>query len=427
MKRTRKRRRRLKKGVYIFLILSILCIAGGIWFVKGRKELEENIKNKENKISSYFNKYVITTKETPIYKLKGGKYQKYGTVGKDIELSLKKTKIDSKTKYFKVSSFDEEYYIPYNNLKKIDELSTYSQRYKEYIPFNEDIETKESTSFYDEDNNLVYSFNKSFKLPIIIKDDEKYGVEFNERLLYVKAEDVKKTTEAHNTDKKNASHIGALNYHFFWDDATESPSDCNQIICHSKSSFKKQLDLIKEMNLLTLKMDEVEKYIDGKIRIPNGVVITIDDGYRAGTGIETLNEYKMYATIFLITGSYDPAWVKTEDNKYVEVHSHTDKLHDGGKCPGGQGGGLKCLPEETILNDLKTSREKLGGSTVLCYPFYEYNDYTIKLVKQAGFTMAFAGEGSGDNHIKVGSNKYALPRFVIVTSTSMYELKSYLS
>ena len=38
---------------------------------------------------------------------------------------------------------------------------------------------------------MIYSFNKSYNLPIIIKDTDKYGVEFNNRLLYVKKNDVK--------------------------------------------------------------------------------------------------------------------------------------------------------------------------------------------------------------------------------------------
>ena len=219
-----------------------------------------------------------------------------------------------------------------------------------------------------------------------------------------------------------------MNYHFFWDDDTESANDCNQVICHSKSQFKSHLDLFNEMGLLTITMKEAEMYIDGKVRLPKSVLITIDDGWRTDVAFKLLNEYKMHATLFVITGSYDADGYMTPENKYVELHSHTDKLHDGGKCPGGQGGGLKCLPRDTILNDLKASREKLHGSTVLCYPFYEYNNYTIELAKEAGFTMGFAGESSyADNHFHVGSDKFNLPRFIIVTYTTMYDLKSYLN
>lgn len=58
--------------------------------------------------------------------------------------------------------------------------------------------------------------------------------------------------------------------------------------------------------------------------------------------------------------------------------------------------------------------------------FYEYNDYSIKMLKKAGFTMAFIGESNNsDNLIHVGSNKFKLRRFVIVTHTTINDLNKY--
>ena len=176
--------------------------------------------------------------------------------------------------------------------------------------------------------------------------------------------------------------------------------------------------------MLTLKMNEVEMYIDGKVQLPKSVLITIDDGPKTKIAVDMLTEYKMYATIFLVT-----SWFNEDDyykTDYIELHSHTHNMHDGGHCPGGQGGGIKCLPEEEIQKDLKQSREDLNGSTVFCYPFYEYNDYSIKMLKQAGFTMAFIGESAkSDNLVHVGSDKFKLRRFVIVTYTTLSDLTKY--
>ena len=81
--------------------------------------------------------------------------------------------------------------------------------------------------------------------------------------------------------------------------------------------------------------------------------------------------------------------------------------------PGGQGSPLKCLDKDILLADLKKSREQLNGSTVFCYPFFEYNDYAINVLKEAGFTMAFAG---GRQKIKVGSDKMKLPRYGVINT-----------
>ena len=106
-------------------------------------------------------------------------------------------------------------------------------------------------------------------------------------------------------------------------------------------------------------------------------------------------------------------------------------MHDGGKCPGGQGGAIKCLPKDEILADLKASREALGGSRAFCYPFYEYNSYSEGLLKEAGFTMAFIGEvvaSYGPYKLaEPGGNKMQIPRFVVVDYTTMYEFNRYFS
>ena len=428
--RKKRKKRRLKVKNIVIALLVLAVIGGGIYFIYRYNKIEQKKKetNTLADIKGHYSEYGKVNKEADLYILEGTEYVKNGKIAMGMELTLADMKITKDTKYFMIKDFGEEYYIYYEDISKIDSLEPLFEqdRYKKYIPFNANIVTNKMTHFYDDGDKLLYTINRSFDLPIIIKDTNRYGVEFNNRLLFVKKDDVASVKENHNTDLKNADHIGALNYHFFWDNETESQSKCNQEICHSKSQFKSHLDLITEMNLLTITMKEAEMYIDGKVQLPKSVLITIDDGWRIELGIKMLNEYKMHGTVFLITSAYDPNNYQ-EGNQYVEFHSHTHNMHDGGKCPGGQGGGIKCLPHDTILSDLKASSEKLGGSTVLCYPFYEYNDYAIGIVKEAGYTMAFAGESSyRDNHIKVGSNKYTLPRFVIVTYTTMNDLKAFL-
>ena len=421
-----KRRRKIKKGRLLVAILIVVIVLGGLGYITYDYIKKNNDSLKKEKlikeINNHYNEFVKTNKETSLY---NDNNEEIGVIGKGIELSLDKESVTENTKYFKVTTFGDDYYIKYQDVDKIDELSEINDRYKNYIPFNENIITNDKTSFYDGDDNLVFTFNNSYDLPIIIKDDEKYGIEFNNKLLYVKKDNVKETKKNNNTDKKNSSGVAVLNYHAFYDENNaEEKAACTTEICHSKKQFKSQLDLIKEKEILTLQMNEVEMYIDGKVQLPKSVLITIDDGPKTKIAVDLLTEYKMYATIFLVTSWFDEKeYYKTD---YIELHSHTHNMHDGGKCPGGQGGAIKCLPEEEIQKDLKQSREDLGGSTVFCYPFYEYNDYSIQMLKKAGFTMAFIGESNNsDNLIHVGSDKFRLRRFVIVNYTTLNDLTKY--
>ena len=416
-----------KKNNIFKLLLLILIIVGGLAFLYNKNIKENELKIKENteKILSYYNEFIITNKDTTIYTFDNEKVVKVGFINKGQELVLEKDKKIYNESYFKITNFDKEYYIYYKDVKSIEELSINNDRYKNYILFNENIITKNITEFYDKEGNLIYSFNESFDLPIIIKKEDMYGVEFNNKLLYVKKNDINNLKESDNTDLTNTSGIAVLNYHFFFDDSDkEEVKDCNQSICLSTTKLKTHLDYIKDNKIFTPTMEELEMYIDGYIQLPKSVVLTIDDGWRADIGTKIMNDYQINATVFLITSEIHPSVFK--DN-YIEVHSHGDNLHKGGVCPGGQGGAIKCLDKSKLLSDLKISREKLNNSTVFCYPFYEYNNYSIEVLKEAGFTMAFGGHNeAGNTKIKPGINKYKLPRYVIYNTTTANNIANYI-
>ncbi|MCI8778934.1 MAG: polysaccharide deacetylase family protein [Bacilli bacterium] len=405
--------------------VSIICmgilIVSSLVFLAFKKDFFKYVTEKEQpkEPEIVLSNNVISTEDVILYTKNNDEFIESGKISKDVYLTL-----DGKeNNYFKVTNLDKEYYVKGERLKD-SEIITYDTRYKNYIVFNQNIVTNDKLDLYDENNNLVLSLNGEYSLPIYVKDNNRYGIEFVDRILYVKADSVN-IIDNHNTDAVNTKGIGTLNYHFFYDDGVaEERNDCNQEICASKTQFKEHLDYIKNNNFFTPTMKELEMYIDGKIQLPKSVVITIDDGWRVDLGIKMLEEYQLNATLFVITSWYDPQNFKSP---YLEIHSHSDSMHDGGICPTGQGGGIQCLPKETILNDLKTSSDKIGGSTVFCYPFYEYNDYSISVLQEAGFTLAFAGESShSDNLIKVGSNKYKLPRFVVVDYTTMTDFANYL-
>lgn len=417
-----KNKKRKNNKIIIIISLLLIILVGVIIFIYYSKDSVMPILDNTKEIEKHYNEFVKTNKESILY---NEKKEEIGKIGKDVELTLNNISIDKDTKYFSIKDIDG-YYIKYIDVDKIDKLTDIDQRYKEYIPFNQNIVTNDITNFYDESGNLIYSLKKEFSLPIIIKDTDKYGVEYNNRLLYVNKDDIKEVVDNHNTDKNNSSGIAVLNYHAFYDENDdEARANCNTSICHSKKQFRSHLELIKKMNMLTLKMKEVEMYVDGKVRLPKSVLITIDDGYKAEDGIATLEEYQMYATLFLVTSIYDP---KNFISDYVELHSHSDNLHKTGDCPTGQGGGIQCLDEKTIQEDLKKSREKLNNTTYFCYPFYEYNEYSIKMLKEAGFTMAFIGESTrSDNLVHVGSDKFRLRRFVITNITTINGLTNYFN
>ena len=160
----------------------------------------------------------------------------------------------------------------------------------------------------------------------------------------------------------------------------------------------------------------------GKIRLPKkSVAITIDDGWYVARMITILEKYKMMGTLFLIGSLASPNDYKSS---YLEIHSHSWNMHTIGVCSGTHGGAILCWDNDKIQEDLKKSRESLNNTTVFCFPFYEYNENAINMLKTAGFTMSFVG---GDRSVKVGDDPYTLPRYVLVNYTTMNEFISYVS
>ncbi len=407
----------------LLAIISIFIIALfsiGILYINNRNDENTNSVTKKQE-KKEFGKYVKTIKDATLYKKEGKNYKSFGIIGKNNELELNEKTSDRE--YLNIINSD--YYISYKAIESIEALSETNNRFKQYIPFNENIITDSQTTFTDE-NGLFITYNKSFDLPIIIKEDNSYGVELNNKLYYVNKDNVKEIRENINSTEKKKDKIITLTYHFLYDPETDN---CNQSICQSLEQFESHLKYIKENNYLTLQLSELEMFLDKKINLPyNSLVITIDDGTMFNLkAIDLLEKYEQYATLFVITG-----WVENLEkfsSAYLALESHTDLMHNQYECKGMglQGGGILCKDEEYVLNDLKTSQEKVGGSKYFAYPFFDHNERAIELLKKAGFNMAFVGQYNTNGFSTPGkTDKYKVPRKTIFNSTSMAQFKELL-
>lgn len=219
--------------------------------------------------------------------------------------------------------------------------------------------------------------------------------------------------------------VAVLNYHFFYSDG----ENCGQNICLNTTKFEQQLNYLKNNGYKTLTMNEFVKWIYGEIEIPKkSVLLTIDDG-AMGTGkhngnklIPLLEKYDAHATLFLITGWWD---IDNYRSPNLDIESHTNDMHNEGYCSGViRGARMLCSSYDVALSDLKKSIEITGSNQAFCYPFYVYNNNAIKIVKDAGFKVAFAG---GSYKATRNSNKFAIPRYIIYDNTSLETFINYIS
>ena len=410
-----------KYTVILLVILGILFVsAGSVCSVldyidnKNKQEIKLRQKEQTEDILRHYAPVVKTKEDSFLYSLNNNEYKKVSKIAKDEVVELSDEKITHKTKYFYIPKLDS--YIEYDKVEKADSISK-NERYKRYLPFNENIITDEEVKLY-RDEKLVYELYSSLDTSIIEKSDTGYYIEYNEELLYIDSSDVVKSYEKENSTEQEAKSVPVTVYHFIY---LEGDNTCNEVICHHENQIKEQFGYLKDNNYFTLNTTELSKFIDGKIRLPEkSVLVTIDDGARAWNFVPLLEEYEINATLFLVS-----SWYKTEQYKseYMEIASHTHALHIPGVCQGGQGSPMKCLDKTKLLEDLKVSRETLNGTKAFCFPFYEFNDYAINVLKEAGFEMAFIG---GQRKATKGINKFKIPRITMHRNTTLKEYINYI-
>ena len=415
----KKKKYRVKKRAVALVVFILLVMIGSITaFViyKGKQRRLENERiRKENyikEVTSHFNEVVKSNKDATLYKKVNSNYQVYGTLYKDNTMSIEKEDIDENTKYF--HNEDLDVYIGYSDVDPEKNEIVKDDRYKKYIPFNENIVTDDEYIIYHQDDKKYYKLSESKEYPIIIKMSDKYYFEYQDELVYVMKDDVKETKKATNTKLTPVSSVPVLNYHHIYD---PKEMTCNQSICMTTTRYREHIKWFKDNNILDLTMKEFDMFMNNQVRLPKSVLVTHDDGWLRQNAIKIVDEEKFHATYFLVTSWYLPI-----ESQYMEYHSHSHNMHNQGECKNGQGGGIQCLAESKIQADLKKSREILNDTTYFCYPFYEYNDYSISQLKKAGFTMAFVG---GQRAAKPSDNHYKIPRYVIYSWTTTNNLKQY--
>lgn len=213
----------------------------------------------------------------------------------------------------------------------------------------------------------------------------------------------------------NEEGLPVLMYHFFYDKSKDSGKDGNWI---EISDFEEQMKYLAENDFYFPTWEQVENYIDGKQELPEkSVVITVDDGDPSffELAVPIIQKYKIPTTSFVITYWYGNR--ASDKQEYVSYQSHSYDMHKAGS--NGKGVMLSWNYDK-IKDDILLSRDVLGGADIFCYPFGQYNDLDIKVLKENGYKLAFTTKGG---RVKKGSSKYELPRVRISGNTGMTEFK----
>lgn len=232
-----------------------------------------------------------------------------------------------------------------------------------------------------------------------------------------------------------ADEIPVLMYHHLLkEDDIEEYGWKNNSAVLSLEKFESHMDYLHDNDFYVATIEELEKFIDGKLDLPEKtVVITFDDGYlsNAKYAYPILKKYNYKATIFMIGYRVDApqedfkldstqALSVDEKDKYKDVfkyESHTYEMHDfqdGMEIPF-----LITAEEKDIVRDLNRNK-KLLDAEYFAYPYGMFNDKLIRILGETGHRLGFT---ISEGLVKKGQDKYRLPRNNMVQDVTMRKFK----
>ncbi|NLC96097.1 MAG: polysaccharide deacetylase family protein [Erysipelotrichaceae bacterium] len=411
------------KRLFLGLILGLSCLIGCSSETVNKDDFE-NIEKPIYMDDSYeintdlLNVKTTTTDETSLYRVINNELVDVGKVNENIDLDMSDIIFSNC-----INIKDTDLYVNSDNLKLSDRW--YEKR-NNLIPYNQNLQTTSMYSLYDFKGNLLFNINSQDDYPIYVLGDDinRYGILFQNEILYIDSKDIINIYENNNSNELIAKEIPVLMYHFFYSQENgETRVDGNYV---EVNEFNEHLLTIKDEGFITLTMQEVLLFMEERAKLPEkSVVITIDDGDPSVLkyAYPLIKEYKMNATMFLITATEDPVLnydyiMMREDG--IELQSHSWLMHTGG-CPNqGHGGRLQCVDYETGVQDTKLSFDYVDGGFVYCYPFGDVNEHAKSIIKDGGAKLAFT---TAYGKIKQGMDLLELPRIRVTGGNGISAFK----
>lgn len=206
---------------------------------------------------------------------------------------------------------------------------------------------------------------------------------------------------------------------------------CRSVLCVSETSFRAQLEYLKDNGYRTITLGELYEFITYKRAVPlRSVVITIDDGYRSIYDIAypLLKEYGFTATMFIYTDfigatSQATSWDQLREMKAagfeIESHSvsHSDltlKRKDESDADYRQRITMELTQSKAIID-----RELNQDTRFMAYPYSKYNRYVLAQTDAAGYLMGLT--------VERGANPFFIDAMVLKRSQVLKEDLNYFS
>lgn len=241
-----------KKKVVFIVLISLLILGVGVGcFIAYQKVKEKQARdNLIREIESSYAPYVTVTKDKKIYILKDNNYQEIGTISKDTVISLlEKEVVSIDDIYYQIT--DSSYYIDYKGLKEVKDYQ--EDKSLDHFVVTNTIKTN-PTNLY-KDDGLKININEELEFDVLLKDNDKYYVQFLGDIYYIK-------DSYELINKKDVEVLKDISVLNFSDNI-------------STSKFKEVLKHLKDNNYDAITVTDFKYWINGQVNLENNKVLLL--------------------------------------------------------------------------------------------------------------------------------------------------------
>lgn len=283
--------------------------------------------------------------------------------------------------------------------------------------------TTEETVFYTTDRftQPFYTAVADRRFIVVGETEQSYEVQLFGQVAYVKKEQLQ-------LDRG----VPVLLYHHLLRDSENENYANNATV--DPLTFIFHMEYVKDLGYNTITLDDLYGYINGTQNISaKSFALTFDDGLTTTRhyAYPLLQAFDFKATNFIITSRtpsrpqpFDPSRLQflslqeMDDMRDVftfEGHTHNMHRFAIGSC-----GALVCEPLPLVKQDLETSLAVFPHD-YFAYPFGQYNDHTIDVLKEIGIKMAFT---TRKDYVQLGDDVYRVPRIDVQRSMTFPQFKA---
>ena len=224
-------------------------------------------------------------------------------------------------------------------------------------------------------------------------------------------------------------YLPILTYHRLLKESSNQHSDPKRITV-SQAQFRSHLAWLKRRGYRSLSLKDYPQMLrEGRKPPEKSFAITFDDGYTEvlTLALPILRDMGYTATVFAVAGQMGGSNAWDDSRASLLTAEQYRQWQKSGMTIGAHTLSHVRLPQSTLavarmeITESKRRLELALGQAVslFAYPYGESNPTVETMVKEAGFTAAFATDRAPRDH---AGNLYRLRRVVIFPRTNVWEL-----